>query len=217
MSIRAKLFAAIVITAIVPIVLTAIALNGMSTLDARFADAERAARGQELALDLKFGVTDLNGWQTAWGYDDGESRPRFDAAVRAFRRDLAVARARFTDPGEQRLVEDLAAGLDQFMALDARAWSALQNNRPEVTKRILLGPEIRQFEAMAATAQALADREAARVRASREGFAAARRDARRKMVTVALGAGALIVLLLVTAGDVARLALERERERETPA
>ena len=43
MSIRAKLFAAIVITAIVPIVLTAIALNGMSTLDARFADAERAA------------------------------------------------------------------------------------------------------------------------------------------------------------------------------
>ena len=36
-------------------------------------------------------------------------------------------------------------------------------------------------------------------------------DARKRLITVALGAGIVIVLLLVTASDVARLALEGER------
>ena len=177
MSIRAKLYAAIAIAAIGPLVTLAIALNGMSTLGDRFDDAERSAAGQKLALDLKFGVTDLNGWQTAWGYDGGESRPRFDAAVLAFRRDLARARARFANGAEQRLVFELDERLETFIALDERAWDALQRGRPEVTKRILLGPEIEQFEAMAATAQALADREAAQVRPGRRRRGAPRRPA----------------------------------------
>ena len=47
------------------------------------------------------------------------------------------------------------------MELDAVAWRELQAGNAERTKRILLGPELRRFEAMAATADQLADYEAA--------------------------------------------------------
>ena len=74
MTIRAKLYAAIVMTVLGPVVTIAVALNAMAALGERFDDvADRAAR-QALALQLKFAVTDMNGWQTAYGYDDGRSR-----------------------------------------------------------------------------------------------------------------------------------------------
>jgi hypothetical protein len=43
-----------------------------------------------------------------------------------------------------------------------------------------------------------------------------RDDARRRLIAVALGAGLVVVLLLVTASDVARLALEGARRRGPP-
>jgi len=46
------------------------------------------------------------------------------------------------------------------MELDAVAWRELHAGRPQETKRILLGPELRRFEAMAATADELAVYEA---------------------------------------------------------
>jgi hypothetical protein len=39
-------------------------------------------------------------------------------------------------------------------------------------------------------------------------------DAKKTLVIVGLGAGVLIILLLLTASDIARLALERHAERE---
>jgi hypothetical protein len=39
---------------------------------------------------------------------------------------------------------------------------------------------------------------------------------RRRLVAVALGAAVVIVLLLLTASDLARLALEGERQRRAP-
>jgi hypothetical protein len=211
-SIRAKLYAAIALSTIGPVLTTAIALAAMSTLGDRFTDVERSSANVELALNLKFGVTDFNGWQTAYGYDDGASRPRYEASLRAFQRDLATARRRFTRGREKTLTDALTTQLREFVRLDRLAYEALQNDKPEVTKRIFLGPEIRQFEAMAATAQQLADQERRSARVARVGFTDARMDARRKLVAVALGAGIVIVLLLITAQDVARRALEERRE-----
>jgi hypothetical protein len=71
MTIGAKLYAAIAMTVLGPVVIVAVALNGIGALDDRFAEIEKRAAAQALALELKFGVTDLNGWQTAYGYDGG--------------------------------------------------------------------------------------------------------------------------------------------------
>jgi hypothetical protein len=64
---------------------------------------------------------------------------------------------------------------------------------------------------MAATAQQLAAYEADQAEATETAFDDARDDARRRLIAVALGAGVVIILLLVTANDIARMALEGER------
>ena len=64
---------------------------------------------------------------------------------------------------------------------------------------------------MAATADSLADYETEQADAADRAFDDARDDARKRLIAVALGAGIVILLLLVTANDVARMALEGER------
>src|SRR5436190_20613913 len=96
----------------------------------RLADRFDAVRGAEddraLALQLKFDVTDFNGWQTAYGYDSGRSRPIFLAAVHRFRVDLTRARATFARAEERALLDRVDRGADTFMQIDARAWAALR-------------------------------------------------------------------------------------------
>ena len=65
--------------------------------------------------------------------------------------------------------------------------------------------------ATAATAERLAELEADGATASEADFDEARDDARKRLIAVALGAAMVIILLLVTANDVARMALEGER------
>ena len=91
MTIRAKIYAAIVLTVIGPLVTIAVALQGQAELGDRFDEVRDRARHEALARELKFGVTDVNGWQTAYGYDGGRSRPVFDRSVAAFRADLREA------------------------------------------------------------------------------------------------------------------------------
>jgi hypothetical protein len=213
MTIRAKIFAAIALSIIGPIATIAVALGGMSRLGEKFDDVQDRADRQALALDLKFGVTDVNGWQTAYGYDDGASRPRFDASVAAFRRDLARAHRELTDPRERQLLARIQAKFDDFMALDRVAYAALKAGKPERTKQIFLGPEIRNFEAMAIAAQQLATYEGRSASATEKSFEDEQRDARRALIALALGAGLVIVLLLVAANDVVRMALEGDRVR----
>jgi hypothetical protein len=125
------------------------------------------------------------------------------------RRLLGAAAVRFGEPDEQRLVRRIRTSFAAFMRLDAVAYAALRAGDPARTRRIFLGPEIGHFEAMARAADRLAAGQAREVAAARRAFADERRSARRRLVAVGLGAGVLIVLLLVTAQDVARLALER--------
>ena len=99
------------------------------------------------------------------------------------------------------------------MELDAVAWRALQaGTAGGDAAGLLLGPELARFEAMAATTdesgRATRPTQAA---ATDDDFDEARDDARRRLVAVALGAGLVIILLLVTANDIARMALEGER------
>jgi hypothetical protein len=97
--------------------------------------------------------------------------------------------------------------------LDEQAWSAQQAAREGETRRILLGPEILNFEEIAGTAERLAAYEARAAGATEAAFDDARDDVRRRLIAVALGAALVIVLLLLTAGDIARLALEGDRQR----
>ena len=162
MPIRAKLYAAIVLAVLGPLVTIAVALQGQAELGDSFDEVRERGRHEALARELKFGVTDVNGWQTAYGYDSGASRPRFSVA--AFRADLREAGQVLTDPAERRLVSELNDGFDRFMNVDVIAYRELRNGREEAVRRLFLGPEIQNFEAIAATSERLAryeDRRAA--------------------------------------------------------
>jgi hypothetical protein len=208
-TIRAKLYAAIAMTVLGPLLTIGVALQAFGALGDRFDEVSRSGAEQALALELKFAVTDANGWQTAYGYDGGRSRDRFVQSAESVRRLLTAASRRFVERRERELVRRVQAAFDAFVQLDAVAFRALREGRPERTRRIFLGPEIAHFEAMAEAADGLAELEALQAESARRDFADERRGARRRLVAVGLGAGVLIVLLLLTAQDVARAALER--------
>jgi len=211
MTIRAKLYTAIVLTVIGPLATTAVALHGMAQLGDRFDEVRATSESEGIARELKFLVTDANGWQTAYGYAEGGFRSRFVRSAGELRNELELAAQTFTAEQERSLLDELDGEFEAFMALDEVAWRSLQAGDSERTRRILLGPELKRFEAMAATADELAAYEQERAEATDTAFDDARDDARRRLIAVALGAGLVIVLLLVTASDVARLALEGER------
>ena len=94
-----------------PLVTIAVALHGQAQLGDRFEEVRDRARHEALARELKFGVTDVNGWQTAYGYDGGRSRPVFERSVAAFRADLREARRRLDDRPERTLLRELSARL----------------------------------------------------------------------------------------------------------
>jgi hypothetical protein len=213
-TIRAKLYVAILLTVIGPVITIAVALHGMGRLGDRFDEVQDRSRRQALALDLKFDVTDVNGWQTAYGYDDGASRPRFERAVRQFRADYAVARRELTDSRERRLLREIGGRFEQFLVFDDEAYAALRRGDDERVKQIFLGPELRLFDEMAISSGELARYEARGATATEAAFDDAREDSRRGLIAVGLGAGLVIVLLLVTAADIARLAIEGHRVRE---
>jgi hypothetical protein len=217
MTIRAKLYAAIVLTILGPLATAAVALHGMSQMGDRFDEVQDRARHESIALELKFAITDMNGWQTAYGYDNGRSRPVFERSVETLREDLRRATATFSDPREQQLLREIKRDFAAFMAIDEVAYRALRRGDEERVRDLFLGPEIARFTAMAETADRLATYQATRARATERDFDDARDDARKRLITVALGAGIVIVLLLITASDVARMALEGERHARARA
>ena len=81
----------------------------MSRLGDRFDAVQAAADARALALQLKFDVTDFNGWQTAYGYDNGKSRPLYLSAFGRFQRNLARARTVLRRPQEVSLLDQIDA------------------------------------------------------------------------------------------------------------
>jgi hypothetical protein len=211
-TIRSKLYAAIAVT-IAGLALTAgVGISGMSTLSDRFDSVQQAADDRALALQLKFGVTDFNGWQTAYGYDNGASRSIFLRSVASFRRDLARARTALTANRERRLVGAVDDAFRDFMRVDVRAFAALKAGRAAEVKRLFLGPEIVNFQRAAAAAQRLATLEEARAAAEDRRFRDARHDALRYLIAASIFAALLVAILLATSVDLARRA---ERAIET--
>jgi hypothetical protein len=205
-TIRAKLYTALVV-GIAGLVLTVgVGIWGMSRLGDRFDRVQDAADAQALALRLKFDVTDFNGWQTAYGYDNGRSRPTFLRSVARFRVDLARAKRELTRPAEKKALSGITAAFDDFMELDRQAFAALQASREDEVRSLFLGPEITNFSRAAAASQTLASYERTRAASEERSFKDARRDALRLLVIVSAIAAVLIVILLVTANDLARSA-----------
>jgi hypothetical protein len=203
-TIRSKLYTAIAVTIGGLALAAGVGIWGMSRLSDRFDAVQNASDDRALALQLKFGVTDFNGWQTAYGYDNGRSRPIFLRSVASFRRDLARARADLGGPVEQRLVRRISAAFDDFMRLDAQAYAALRAGRPAVVRRLFLGPEIRNFQRAAAAAQQLASAAEARAAAEARRFSDTRRDSLRYLIGASVLAALLVAILLATAVDLAR-------------
>jgi CHASE3 domain sensor protein len=205
-SIRAKLYAALAVTVVGLVVTAGVGIAGMSRLGDRFDDVQEASRAQALALQLKFDVTDFNGWQTAYGYDNGQSRPIFLSSVERYRADFAQARRRLTRPQEQTYLDQVEDAFNDFMRLDDQAYAALQADDLETVKDIFLGPELVNFRRAAAASQRLASYEAGRVAVQDKAFKDARQDALRLLIAVSAIAGLLVVILLITANDLARTA-----------
>jgi hypothetical protein len=213
-TIRAKLYAAMVMTVLGPVVTIGVAFAAFSSLSDRFDEVAARSARQALALEIKYAVTDVNGWQTAYGYDDGRSRPQFERSAQNVRRLLARAQRELTEPRERAILARLRSSFDAFMRLDVVAYRALRAGQEDRVRELFLGPEIRNFEAMASAAGQLAAEEARRNAEVEQEFDDRLSDAKKTLVVVGLGAGVLIILLLLTASDIARLALERHAERE---
>ena len=216
MTIRAKLYAAMVMTVLGPVITIAVAFAAFQSLSDRFDEVSARSERQALALEIKYAVTDVNGWQTAYGYDNGRSRPRFERSARNVTRLLATAERRLTEPRERAVLARLRASFDAFMALDVVAYRALRAGEQRRVRQLFLGPEIRNFEAMATAAGQLAAEEGRRNAEVQRGFDQRLTDAKKTLVVVGLGAGVLIILLLLTAWDIARLALERHAKSREP-
>jgi len=216
MTIRAKLATAIVV-AVTGLALTAgVGIWGMNSLGDKFDDVRAAGEAQALALELKYDITDFNGWQTAYGYDNGASRPIFLSSVATFRKDLATAKEQLTTPAEQKLLGDIEKAFNAFMALDVVAYRALQNGNTEEVKRLFLGPEIRNFQSAADAADQLASLEAARAASTEKAFEDAQDEALRLLILASIVAAVLVALLLVTAFDLARAAERTLAESPPP-
>jgi hypothetical protein len=213
-TIRAKLYAAMVMTVLGPVVTIGVAFVAFQSLSDRFDEVASRSDRQALALEIKFAVTDVNGWQTAYGYDNGRSRPQFERSAQNVQRLLASAQRQLTEPRERAILARLRNSFGQFMDLDAVAYRALRAGRTARVRQIFLGPEIANFEAMATAASQLAAEEERRNAEVERSFDDRLSDAKKTLVVVGLGAGVLIILLLLTASDIARLALERHAERE---
>jgi hypothetical protein len=212
--IRVKLYAAMVMTVLGPIITIGVAFAAFQSLSDRFDEVSARSERQALALEIKYAVTDVNGWQTAYGYDNGASRPKFERSAQNVRRLLARAQRELTEPRERALLARLRTSFGAFMQLDAVAYRALRAGQERRVRQLFLGPEIRNFEAMAAAAGRLAAEEERRTAEVQRRFDHRLTDAKRTLVVVGLGAGVLIVLLLLTASDIARLALEQQANRQ---
>jgi methyl-accepting chemotaxis protein len=206
MTIRSKLYAAIAVT-LAGLALTAgVGIWGMNRLSDQFDGVQHAADARALALQVKFAVADFNGWQTAYGYDNGKSRPIFLSSVAGFRSTLARARLELERPIERSLLDEITAAFEDFMRLDRVAWSALQAGRTAQVRQIFLGPEIANFRRAAAGAQRLAQVEEQRAKTEERKFRDTRKDALRSLIGASLVAALLVAILLVTALDLARTA-----------
>ncbi len=189
------------------VVLIAVLILGTSLLALRSTGQITTAEGLLHAAsthvdngsEAKSCLADVNGWQTAYGYDGGASRPQFEKAAKDCQAviDRAVAAvAGLPDEPDAVAIKD---GFAAFMAVDARAWESGQVDgfgEGSAARGLILGEGMEAFAAASQAARTFTDAQAGDLASARSGFASAKADVRR-MTIGALALGALVVLLLL--------------------
>jgi hypothetical protein len=203
-TVRTRLWMAIVITVAGVAVTAGVAIWALADLSDRFDAVQVAGDDRALALQIKFDVTDFNGWQTAYGYDEGQSRPIFLRSVAKFRTDLAYGEEHLTSPDERRVLEKIRSAAAEFMRLDAVAFRALNAGRTDEVKRLFLGPELALFQRAATAAEELSALEAAKARREESKFEDARSNALKILLICAIVTAVFVAILIVTALDLTR-------------
>jgi methyl-accepting chemotaxis protein len=105
-----------------------VALWSTSTLGSGYDDVtKKVAPQREQAIDMKYQITNVNGWQTAYGYDEGASRGAFEQSVKEFNASYDKLKALTRDwPTTAAVTARIGADFAAFMALDAETWKAGQ-------------------------------------------------------------------------------------------
>ncbi len=188
-TIRAKLFAAIAMTVLGPLVTIAVAFTAFNALSDRFDEVTDHSGRQALALEIKYAVTDVNGWQTATATTTVPAGRSSTARRRTSAGCWRRARPEMTEARERAMLAQVREAFGRFMALDVVAFDALKKGQDARVKRIFLGPEIRNFEDMAAAAARLAAEEERRTKQVQRRFDKRLTDAKKALVIVGLGAG----------------------------
>ena len=191
------------------------AFAAFQSLSDRFDEVSARSDRQALALEIKYAVTDVNGWQTAYGYDGGASRPQFERSAQNVRRLLAVADRRLTEPRERAILARLQTLLRRVHGARRRRLSRAARGpgapRQADLPRARRSATSRRWRPPRASSP---PRSSAATTRCERAFDQRLTDAKKSLVVVGLGAGVLIVLLLLTASDIARLALEQQASRE---
>ncbi|PPK66751.1 methyl-accepting chemotaxis protein [Actinokineospora auranticolor] len=129
------------------LLLCALAVTAVSSLERERDSAEQIARSRELtqlALQVKFRSADFNGWQTAYAFDvqrgvpgatadNASARAAFLTSAQSFRDELAKLRAFGLDTDQTADTDNITTLFEQFMTLDKDVVSNYNAGTPETT------------------------------------------------------------------------------------
>jgi methyl-accepting chemotaxis protein len=141
LSLRRKLFGGFGLVVAVMAALVGAALlmqNQMATATGHITDV--ATPKIMAAQTVKFGASDLVGWQEAYVLDRGKSRPAFLHSAAMFRKELAHLVAVSVDPADFADAREIKAQLAAYMRTDAQVWSAVKRGDTAAATRLALGP-----------------------------------------------------------------------------
>ena len=197
-------------TAALLVVVSGVAVRAGGTQERALDAVEAKTALSQAALDMKFELADLNGWQTAYSLDvnlaapnatadDVGSRQMFLARAAEIETDLASLAAMGLDAEETAIVDELTGNFTEFMALDDTIIESYREATPRATEaanELVLGEAIDIFTEMTADIGGLSDKAVADSLVRAEAAHAAADDAR----TLILSGAAIALLAAVLLG-----------------
>jgi methyl-accepting chemotaxis protein len=96
-------------------------------------------------LTLKFDGADVNGWQTGYVLDRGQSRAPFLKSVSTFQTELKTVQGLSTDSHDTAAAGAVVKTFDRFMRLDQTVWAAVRAKDYAKAQQVALGPEIAAY------------------------------------------------------------------------
>ncbi len=205
-----RLVTGFLLLAVITVVLGGLGISGFSEQHRLAGDAREAEELAAWAAEAKFRSADLNGWQTAYAFDNARggvvdaasdstgTRALFLESTEVFATDLAALDALELTTDQRRLLTEAGAAFDRFMAIDAQVIAAYRVGSPAAVagaNELVLGQALVEFDAMATAVAALAENATAQAAATSEAAQAGAEHAERLM-WLATGTGLLLAGLL---------------------